>query len=74
MSSFGAKNGYNNYFFVPLHQIKVQTLLMPPRLVRSGRTESSELFALCLLDRTLANLRGVLLDGRHPFFLYFRWR
>ena len=24
-------------------------------------------FDLCFLDRTLANLQGVLLDGRHPF-------
>ena len=31
-------------FVVPLQQIKVQTLLMPPRLVRSGVTGSSELF------------------------------
>ena len=40
---------------------------MPPRLVRSGRTGGSAFFDSVLFGQTLANLQGVLLDGRHPF-------
>ena len=40
---------------------------MPRRLVPSGRTGGSAFFDSVLFGQTLANLQGVLLDGRHPF-------
>ena len=39
---------------------------MPRRLVPSGRTGGSAFFDSVLFGQTLANLQGVLLDGRHP--------
>jgi len=47
---------------------------MPRRLVPSGVTGGSSFLTLCFLDRTLANLRAVLLDGRHPFFMSGEFR
>ena len=37
------------------------------RFVFCSSTVAVFLLILCFLDRTLANLQGVLLDGRHPF-------
>ena len=37
------------------------------RFVFCSSTVAVFFLTLCLVDRTLANLQGVLLDGRHPF-------
>ena len=37
------------------------------RFVFCSSTVAVFFLTLCFLDRTLANLQGVLLDGRHPF-------
>ena len=44
------------------------------RFVFCSSTVAVLFLTLCLVDRTLANLQGVLLDGRHPFFMSGEFR